>query len=340
MGVFTNSGNSGFDSTNIGIIECAYEPGIEAAFAIVAESEQNYNALIQAVGMDELKFLEENGHEMVYTEATGSGFFEQAKAFFKNILEKIKGLFTKFFAMFDSFIKSDKEFINKYQKQLVQVDTKDFKYNGFEFTVDAITVDGADTAIGEIKKGDSELSAAIAEYKDETDVVEKWRGRAAKSSGSLTASEFSKELYEKFRKGESSKQELENLTAMKYIKILQDSSTAKKNAERGFTALRKTIEGYIKDVDQLSKAALSNLSNANAEENGTKARGAAVVVKMLKNKLAILQIVNGAKLTAIKDENRQARAILVKMLGYKPKNESTDFSGGYEGSRLSSLSFV
>ena len=113
MGVYSIGRNYSRDFDNTGIVECQYEPGMEAALNIVAESELNFNKLMQAVAKDELGYLQENGVEMVYESGTASGFIEKLKAFFLKIWEKIKGLFRKFFAKINSYLIDDKKFADK-----------------------------------------------------------------------------------------------------------------------------------------------------------------------------------------------------------------------------------
>ena len=105
----------------------------EAALNIVVEGEENYNRIVQAVGIDEYNYFEENGVEMVYEAADIKGFFGKIKAFFVNLLQKIKGLIKKFISLFDSYTKSDKDFVNKYRRHLVSVNMKNFEYKGYKF---------------------------------------------------------------------------------------------------------------------------------------------------------------------------------------------------------------
>ena len=63
--------------------------------------------------------------------------------------------------------------------------------------------------------------------------------------------------------------------------------------------------------------------------------------KIRKDALAIAQVVNGAKLTALKDRNRQAKAICVALIGRKSIKESYDDHSYNEGaSFLSELNFI
>ncbi len=133
MGVYSLNRTNEIE-LNASVEECVYEPGMEGAMAIVAESEANYNAIMQAIGVAELCVYESTGKEMVYESSNIKGFFGKVKEFFLKMWEKIKGLFQKFFAMFDQYVKSDKEFINKYRNVLLKVNTRNFEYKGFKYT--------------------------------------------------------------------------------------------------------------------------------------------------------------------------------------------------------------
>lgn len=319
MGIYNNN-LFGSELDNDAIIECYEEPGIEGACAIVAESENNYNKIMQAIGIAELNYFAENGQEMVYEAGTASAFIEKAKAFFKNIWEKIKGLFKKFFSMFDSYVKSDKDFVNKYKKHLLGVDTRNFKYKGYTF--DKLNID--------IEKCASSALASIptnyTEKLDRNEEIEKARAAAIGKSSGMSASEFTKELFMLFRKGEESKEDLENISVSEQLSHISGTSALKKNAEKNYKDLEKTINNSIKKLNTIEKELVKMVPGKDDVSGDIKQANHAIWA--MKESLNIAQLVNGANLTAIKDQNRQAKAICVKLMNYKPKNESTDLGIG------------
>lgn len=329
MGVYSIS-NRQVELTT-GIIECAHEPGLEGAYHIVAESEANYNAIMQAVGVAELAVFESTGTEMVYEAGDVKGFFGKMKEFFLNLWEKIKGLFKKFFAMFDSYVKNDKEFVNKYKKDIVTANTKGFKYKGFNFTLDAVDVEKSATKIDGMLPNatpseKARLEDFVKKYEDRVELVEKMRG-AAIGESSLEAAEFTKELFAKLRSGEDTKEELDNVSAHDQLIAITENSTLKKAAEKQYKDLEKEIKDVIKSLEKSEKDLLKGVPNKGDSEatelRALQIKAANIHVANLRDKLNILQIVNGAKLTAIKDCNRQAKAICVALMNYRPKNEST-----------------
>ena len=144
MGLFSrNVVNESYDSPNSimnesietsSIYDGKYDFTMESAYRIVAENDYNYTAIMKAVGINELAAFESN-EDFFINEA--GGFFTSIVNFLKNIWEKIKGIFRKFIATFDSYTKSDADFIKKYKSYITKSGVlKDFKYKGFKFKIE------------------------------------------------------------------------------------------------------------------------------------------------------------------------------------------------------------
>ncbi len=141
---------------------CHEDNFLVAGARICAESTENMNRIMQACAIQEFCYFEENGTEMVYTEAAVDGFIEKAKAFFINLWKKIQGIFKKAIMMFSSKTKTDKEFLNKYKKEITaaqnssfgdtEVDIYDYVFythaNGFTSFKGCATTDSGFQAIG------------------------------------------------------------------------------------------------------------------------------------------------------------------------------------------------
>ena len=93
-----------------------------------AENTINFNAIMEACAIEEFCAFEESGVE-VLEEASVSGFFTAALNFFKKVWEKIQSIFKKVAMQFASWSKNDKEFYNKYKKEILKVQTAGL--NGF-----------------------------------------------------------------------------------------------------------------------------------------------------------------------------------------------------------------
>lgn len=336
MGVYSTGGGAAI-LENDTFIECVYNSPMEAAFNIVAEGEANYNKIMQAVGIDELAVLESTSVEMVYEAADIKAVFGRIKEFFVNLFNKIKGMFQKFMALINSWAKSDKDFVNKYKKQLSMVDTKDFEYKGYKFTNQGFDISAAsERAEKEVEKSvgasigtstTTEAEAWVKGLEDKTDIIDKARG-AVINSNPLEAGEFAKELFMYFRNGEDSKQDIEGVSVSALLTIIDGAADAKKAADKAFKEVDKSFKKFIKEVEDREKELTKSMphgDDAANKDTATKIRGGSAAMQFMKDVASVVTIVNGAKLAAIKDENRQAKSICVQLLNYKPKNESAGF---------------
>ena len=113
--------------------ESAYPLGLEGGLMHVYENECNYNAIMKAAGLSELKYYKENGGDLFVQEAGAAGsLIDRFIAFFKKVIEKIKQIFKKFVMVISSYVSKDKDFVKKY-KPMVFKNFKEFKFTGWDF---------------------------------------------------------------------------------------------------------------------------------------------------------------------------------------------------------------
>lgn len=288
---------------------------MEGTLEALVENEKNWNSLMEATGINELKWYIENGTEMPYNEAAGQSYYESAKTWFKKVWAKIQSLFKRFFAVFNKMVMKDKDFAKKYQKDLIQVNTKDFEYKGFKFSLNAVSVDAASTSVSADTTFGTDYSYS--------DWLETQMGKVVGSS-SMTRKEFAKELFAKLRSGEETKETLEgnDVKPSVLIKYLNGSAEAKKNAEKAYNKLKKETENSIKTTERLQKTTINTATGSNGTDDDTAAvQTQSKQIEQLKGKLEILQLVNGACLNAYRACSAQTKSMCVKLLGYKPKKE-------------------
>lgn len=332
---------------------------IEGAYKCVYETECNYARLMEAVGIAELTYFVETGNDIINEAGYGESFFDKVKKFFKTILEKIASIFKKFIAIIDSYVKSDKDFVNKYKKLLIKVNTKDFEYNGYEFTnMDYSIKDVSDkmkdkinsffkvknyTAAGTkgMNGSDTLLNEDITKFEDEKEKYENMIRNCAFSDGSsqTEASELSEELFKYFRKGENSPITIDKVDAYKLCDTIVAYKDIKNSATKAYNDLKKSVNDNIKEIENKEKEYLKFIpGDKEDKDRDSKSKYASLVIKHIskrvsiqKTQLSVLQIANGAYLSALKDQNRQAKAVCVKLLTYKPKTEGYMYEGeGYK----------
>lgn len=339
MGIYSLKNNYSADILTEGleyVSECSSDDFMTESYNNILESEENYNRLMQMVGVAELAAYESTG-EVLYEASDVGGFVSKVKEFFKKIWEKIQGIFKKFFALVSSFTKSNKDFVNKYKKDILMGSLKGLEFKGYKFTINTDAVKEANTRLeNKIASVDTDLddSGSIKALEDRDDFMEELRGLGVSSkAGKLDANEFRKELFELFRNGESSKEVLEDtdIDVNGLISNLISEAEITKKAKRAYNTMKKTIDEEIKGFERSSKNELKKVTGKDSDSDAATKQMKTLNDKLVMSraKISILEAVNGAMLTAIRDEARQAKSICVKLIGRKPKNESFMMENGF-----------
>ena len=369
MGMFSYKtgyvSESAIDMNAIEAQPCYEENAVDSAYRIMAENQANWNAIMEAVGIDELAIYESTGSEIVYEAGSISGIFTKIKEFFKKLLEKIKGIFAKFMTVINSWAQSDKAFVKKYKKDLYSANLKDFEFKGYKFSLDKYTLPkAATTGLRDTWKDHSKAfsghdsvdpttgtkdnyNTKAKELRDKKeDILDSIRGKLVYGDAStkkVDSSDFSKELFEVFRSGESEKDTLDekDIDISTCLIAIENTEKSKKDAEKAYKEITRGISDAIKEVDEMSKPLLNDTGDKDKnEENAAKVSYYSALCSLGESTKSLVTVAFGAYIQAIKDYNRQCKAICVKALTRKqPKNES---SGSYYeegGSMLASVSF-
>lgn len=331
----------------------------------VAESEANYNKIMEAIGVSELSYYEEHGSEIVYEAEGFAGFIESAKKFFQNIWEKIKGIFHKFFAWLSSLTKDSKDFAKKYEaearKKWPDLDSS-FSIKGYKFTkLEQVNWDAAfDKGLGavpgsngrsvaDLPDTESELNALITKLNGE------WIGNAraaiannivGSSDSTLEDNDFDKRIKEGFRNGESSAQNIEKaeLDLEKAIRDCKDYASTKKSAEKAYSTFEHGIRDLIKGMDNLKKALDKEKTKTGSDGKeiiGPLTSAASKLVTGYKDVTGMLNTANGIYLQALKDQATQSKKLIAAVITTgKVKKESADLFSTQESGSLDFLSNI
>lgn len=345
-----------------------YPVGLEGALMHVYENECNYNALMKAVGISELKYYQETGKNLFVHEAGAfAGFLSKAKAFFKKVIEKIKQIFHKFAAVMNQFTMSDKKFVKQYSKEINRKDISDFTFSGYTF-------EGLDTAVNasidtedkyKLDNFDDNRRRSLrtnSDYQKDSDgnndFIEEKRGGwlkniTGKDHGSLDESEFRDELKDFLYGNGGEKEELNDkqIDKRKILQWIEGTDKAIKDAERKQRDCTRAIDKYIKKVEEFEKEinkkdatyssagiSLTQLSFGDdpavagnkkiGADADTYQKGINNYIAQMKAESNDIVIFFGMLTGALKDRNRQSKAICVKIIGYN-KKESANY--GYYG---------
>lgn len=388
MGVFNvSSVNEGFDYTpseldtvNADNIMMA-ENFAQSAIMDAADYIQEHSDLIRLMAGQEIS-ITESGQEVVYEASTLEGIGDKIKALIKKAIEKIKALISKLVAVFDSWVQGDKDFINKYSKtfttnwvKVKKLKVKAYKYhndvkegklsvvipNDFndvivaarnQFKVQQFSGSGSPTA---------EASIESINKVDATELADFIRGHIFKivTSGSsvnnLTSKEFSEELHEFWRNGDSAKEEMDKseleangYSAANIISKLQNGEKASTEAKKGFAKTEKSLKKWEKDhIDkELKKETKFNSSNTATQNKEQTARAAyyTFMSSVASTAFEAIHTATGIFAQLAKEYSRTCKSIATKVVAMGEKRlaqeESYDFGNDDENNADSYMSAV
>lgn len=308
------------------VTESPYELGIGGALMHVYENECNYNALMKAAALSEMKYFNQTGGDLFVQEAGAFvGFLKKVKAFFLKVIEKIKSIAHKFMAKINQFVLKDKDFVKKYEVELKKRDLKDFEFNGYAFPDWEGNI-GTTNLVSKVKEDGSDDTDAL------NDIKEANRGGIVGGSA-MTESEYRDELKEKLY-GDKDDIKVDIRAELNTISTTKSLVTAAEKAKKAsIDAIEKIIKDLEKDIKEQDKAIDAGLK-ANTLSDADKTTKVNHV-KCLNNKVDVYRAFSndvtvyfGAKVKALNDKNRQAKAICVKALSYKATNESAAVAEG------------
>lgn len=378
MGIYSiNSINEASASSyldDIQLEEVFEENYMEAALRHTYEIQENMNNVMKAIGIAELAEYEQTGREIDYVNESVSSVFNKIKEMLKKVWQKITSLFTKFMAKMQSFGKDDAAFVKKYRKDIITGSIDGLKVKGYKFTIsgvlkanemtDKLNADAIASIV--VKLGDNidisklnfnnglptesdveimkELNKSVSAV-DNNDIMDNIRGSLFKGESTLDQKEFNKKLFEVFRNNESSKIDIEDSdidpTAM--CNFLSGTRKSEKDIKDDYNVLNKAIKDDIKIIDKI----ISQGSKYNKTEDDAttqvKAAGVSMYSKLgnlLVQCKTVAEQVEAAKMNAFNECRRQYKAICVKLIGRKSKNESVDYSSNDTGSFNSFLDNV
>lgn len=325
--------------------ESPYELGLAGAMMHVYENECNYNAIMKAVGISELKYYQETGKDLFVHEAGAfEGFIAKMKAFFKAVIEKIKSIFKKFIAIFDQYRLSDKEFIKKYGNELIRKDLKDFEFKGYKFGNFKDVQTKIENAAKDLKSelGDVNKNYKVDDASDfhtiktdrayaDSDAVneekEKARNKILTGSDSTTMdeSEFKDKLTDMLYGNDGDKDILDDISIRTQLNIIENTQNdikavekTQKNLEKEFNNLLKVLDKIPSEIRKKYSYNSSKTLTADEDKNvSNNIQNVSDIYDIKKSVANDITIAFGMIVQAYKDRNRQAKAICVKALSYK-----------------------
>lgn len=304
----------------------------EAMLYAVAENESNFSAIMRSAAVGELKSYKEGVD--FWNEATTGGFMSKVKAFFIRLWQKIKGVFARFMSRFDQFARGGKSFFDKYKKQLAdkfaKIDHDKVKFVGYTFQNIGGTANSTISSFQGAAFNASEAATYAGKDEDAlTEEIETFRSKLVGGSGKVTSSEFSKELFEHFRK-DGEKEEQSGVSFQSIAAVLGNSDKAKKGVETNYKGLEKAVNAVIKACEKGQSSAIDGQVKGEGD-NATHVKNTAgypKLIRVIKGKLEAAQTYIGAEMKACTDEISQAKAFAGQVLRAGVKHEDTSLEEG------------
>lgn len=337
-----------------------------AAMQAVIESQQNELIMFEnnlAVDFQEAAMIHEGAnvediealHENVFTD-----IFKRIKDLFMKLWAKIKSIFKVFIAKFDSiFMKSSKEFIKKYKKDVLKKDLTDVtinysKPNGVDFVISsALNVSLTKNQYNKDIYNSSDVSSLKKDLEDyDAEKQEEEYINDLTGLKSVTLADFDKEYHEHCYEDES-KEDLTTSLLSEAIATLEGSDDILKNVKKANDTLNKAVGNIIKEIDKNQsefakkkssegstiqtkfsvnkgekEVNTSNTKSVNDDASDDYKRnakeGQQAILSLLSKKAACLQScvtkVTAGTIREAKFGASQARRIIVKALGAKGYN--------------------
>ena len=299
----------------------------EAMMVNVAENESNFNSLMRpCILAERAAIVKGEAPASVWTEGAISNFWAKAKAFFLKLLAKIKGVFNRFMSFIDQHIRGGKSFFDKYKKQLAdkfaKIDKDKVKFVGYTFK----NLEKSQVADG-LRELDSDEYGLDKDKVDE--MIEGYRASLVGQSGTLSASEFSKELKEYFC-GDS-KEEMD-VSYQDIVRVLGNADKAKKTVQNNYKGLESAVNKIIHQCEKNASSATDDLvkDRGNNPEASAKTAGYPTIIAVYKGMLAAAQQFIGAQMRAAAAEVSQYKGFAGQVLRASVKESAGfDESGNF-----------
>lgn len=344
-------------------VQAAYEENfVEAAARVSAEAQVNWNKIMEACTITEFACLESTGQEFLYEAGNLSAFFEKVKAFFKNLWQKIQGIFKKAAMQFNAMISNDKDFLNKYKKTINKAINSELKKENIEvdiykdyvfLTKEAEDICGSGSKIadkdnmgdaGKVAKifgvtvsSNKSWEDAAKEITEDmvSDKVDEYRANLIKvvdsnySSSDASDKEFKSDLVDALR-GSDSKDSVDiKEAASTAVSFLEGSSKLKSSLNTMLKQNKKEIDKALKDINDLERDLNKKMSDTkDGKQAGSKHTVVNKGIQLLKSQKTIYATFSSTILQELKNCSKQCKSVCVKVVSSAKHEAATVTSEG------------
>ena len=318
--------------------ESPYALGVEGALMHVYENECNYNAIMKAAGVSELKYYKENGGDLFVQEAgAAGGLIDRFIAFFKKVIEKIKQMFKKLVMKISSYVSSDKTFVNKYKKEVFK-NFKEFDFTGWPGLanidakwpkVEAVPFDQCDSALTMATFHDAK-PMTDDELEDTVNAV---RTNVANGESVESDEELRKALHDQLYGDSKDEFKVTASLCASCFEAISDTKKVIKDAEKAQNQATKKINDYIKILEKARDIVTKGMGAEGESEKTTEMKSRRINsiskdIELHKEYSNIITTTFGVVIGFCKDANRQSKAICVKALNSGSRKDESAMLGG------------
>lgn len=330
---------------------------MDCALYSIAEGERTWNDIMKEMAVEELRYLSENGTDIIYEAADVKGFFETIKNWIMGAAKWVGAQFAKAIDAIDEFVHRNKAFVKKHENNIkeglkkIPADGIDIgegyylfdelsKYNtvGFFEAFKNVVNDSFkyETVLNGMSGDISKVEKYFTLMKDKDSVKaaeDKIRGAILDGvKTSISAKEFKSEAV-KYLYGEKKTGKVPASYVKKHIgDIISDITTCvemKRKATDDFKKTKESLNQMIKDCKKAQKA-------IEKKDEGRAAKLAYFkgIMSIFKSANSIAAQMRGIQLTAYKARCKQSKAIATKLVGLaggdKKKEETKQESFTYQ----------
>lgn len=297
------------------------EDPMDFMLRVAYENEMNMMNLDAAIVAEEYMYLRENGQEMVYEEGKIKSVINRFKEWVQKLWAKIQSFFRAVFDKVESLVRSDKKFIEKYEK--AAKDKKSGKIKGVKayYEEHQAIVPNANNLISSIK---TEVEAL--KNLSET-------GKQGKKD----------QIFTKLKIGDGSTKDLLkaiNINLAKAAVEMDNVDTSKaitilKSAQDDKSLLKKTYDENKGAVNAMIKVAKTMEKDFNRNENSKKASAVHDNIAIMNKLGSIMTSVDRIAVKAVNTSRTMAKAVILSAIkksndSGKAKNESASLIDTFE----------
>lgn len=338
---------------------------MEMGALALEEATNDWNQFMRAVALTELSYvIESGGQEMIYEAVDIKAMADKVIAWFKKLWAKIKGIAETALAKFMTWGKDDQKFIDKFGDKIYDGARNipgGFSFKGWKFDSSAMDPNsGVPAIIKRVSKQfvDSEMAfktisnhafnaskgdVASKNEKNYAEKLDQYRSELAGGAFVKGASDFNK-AFHKYLYGSDAKQYINkgDVDAKSLIDCISGAKEAKEGASSVRDEVKQSIDDSIAKVDEAKSAVNDRETAPEATEMREYNSKLATALTNMSSYLKGIQNVNttafSTYISALRDRNRQSKAICVKLVSYSHKETKLgeSFSGYNGGSILSS----